>query len=61
MAATPAGRGLVDEATAGRRREISRIVGAMTTESQQFLTDALRAFADAVGEVPEHIWSAGWE
>lgn len=61
VAATPAGRTLVDEVTVRRRSEIGRIVGGMSPETQQLLVDALRAFADVAGEVPEQIWSAGWE
>lgn len=61
VAATPAGRALVDEVTGRRRHEIGRIVGGMASEQQQLLVDALRAFAEAAGEVPEQAWSAGWE
>jgi DNA-binding MarR family transcriptional regulator len=61
VAATALGRELVDEVTDIRRREVARIVGAMTPESQRLLVEALRAFADAAGEVPEQSWSVGWE
>jgi DNA-binding MarR family transcriptional regulator len=61
VAATPAGRTLVDEVTARRRREVGRIVGAMAPDTQRLLVEALRAFAEAAGEVSEQSWSAGWE
>lgn len=61
VAATPAGRALVDEVTGRRRHEIGAIVAAMPAQTQQLLVEALRAFADAAGEVPEQSWSAGWE
>jgi DNA-binding MarR family transcriptional regulator len=61
VAATPAGRTLVDEVTARRRREVGRIVGAMAPDTQRLLVEALRAFAEAAGEVPEQSWSVGWE
>ena len=61
VAATPAGRALVDEVTARRRGEVACIVGTMPPDSQRLLVESLRAFADAAGEVPEQSWSAGWE
>lgn len=61
VAATALGRALVDQVTIRRRREVARIVGTMSGQSQRRLVDALRAFADAAGEVPDQSWSAGWE
>jgi DNA-binding MarR family transcriptional regulator len=58
---TASGRALVDEVTERRRQEIGRIVAAMTPARRELLVDALRAFADAAGEVPDQSWSAGWE
>jgi len=58
---TPTGRALVDEVTARRRQEIARIVAAMAPDRRALLVDALRAFAEAAGEVPDQSWSAGWE
>ncbi len=60
VAATPAGRELVDRVTERRRQEIRRIVASMSPETRQPLIDALRAFADAAGDVPDQSWSAGW-
>ena len=61
VAATAAGRTLVDEVTTRRRQDLGRIVGTMAPDTQRLLVDALRAFADAAGEVPEQTWSAGWQ
>lgn len=58
---TPAGRELVDGVTERRRDEVGRIVAAMEPASREPLVEALRAFAEAAGEVPEQSWSAGWE
>jgi DNA-binding MarR family transcriptional regulator len=58
---TPAGRAIVDEVTTRRRQEIGRIVAGMAPGRRELLVDALRAFAEAAGEVPEQSWSAGWE
>ena len=58
---TAAGRHLVDEVTDRRRREIARVVEAMPPKGRASLVEALRAFSDAAGEVPEQRWSAGWE
>jgi DNA-binding MarR family transcriptional regulator len=61
VAVTPAGRGLVDEVTVCRREEIGRVVQAMPAGARVPLVEALQAFAEAAGEVPEQSWSAGWE
>jgi DNA-binding MarR family transcriptional regulator len=61
VAVTPAGRALVDHVTERRRGEIARVVQAMPMEARVPLVEALRAFSDAAGEVPEQSWSTGWE
>ena len=56
----PAGRELVEEVTRRRRAEIARIVRRMPRADRRAVLLALRAFADAAGEVPEQDWSLGW-
>jgi DNA-binding MarR family transcriptional regulator len=57
---TAAGRTLVDEVTRRRRAEIVRILRRMPKADRRPVLVALRAFADAAGEVPEQAWSLGW-
>jgi DNA-binding MarR family transcriptional regulator len=57
---TAGGRALVDEVTRRRRAEIARILRRMPLADQGPVLVALRAFADAAGEVPEQAWSLGW-
>ncbi len=57
---TASGRELVDEATRQRRAEIARILRRMPKADHRPVLRALRAFADAAGEVPEQDWSLGW-
>lgn len=58
---TPAGRGLVAKVTGRRREELSRIVSAMPGRWLPGVTDALREFAAATGELPEEQWWMGWQ
>jgi DNA-binding MarR family transcriptional regulator len=58
---TPAGRELVGEVTRRRRVEIARIVRRMPSEDRRLALSALRAFADAAGEVPTQDWAMGWD
>jgi DNA-binding MarR family transcriptional regulator len=58
---TPAGAGLVAEVSRRRRVEIATIVGRMPAADRDSVVLALRAFADAAGEVPEQDWSLGWD
>ncbi len=55
-----AGRELVAAVTRRRRREVQAILRKMPAEARGPLVSALRAFADAAGEVPEQDWSLGW-
>jgi DNA-binding MarR family transcriptional regulator len=57
---TKAGNDLVDDVTRRRRSEIARILRRMPKGSRRPVLVALRAFADAAGEVPEQAWSLGW-
>ena len=58
---TPAGRALVDAVTERRREEISGLLDGISEQSQRLMVQALRALADAAGEVPEQEWSTGWD
>jgi DNA-binding MarR family transcriptional regulator len=57
---TDEGRQLIAEVTRRRRAEIARIVRRLPKEDRHAVRVALRAFADAAGEVPEQDWSLGW-
>jgi DNA-binding MarR family transcriptional regulator len=57
---TDAGADLVSEVSRRRRREIGRIVRRMPPAGRVAVVDALQAFAEAAGEVPEQDWSLGW-
>jgi DNA-binding MarR family transcriptional regulator len=58
---TGAGAELVAEVSRRRRVEIAAIVGRMAAADRDPVVRALRAFADAAGEVPEQDWSLGWD
>jgi len=53
---TPAGRQVVDEATARRRVLIEDILARLPAGQQEAVASAFGAFAAAAGEVPEHLW-----
>jgi DNA-binding MarR family transcriptional regulator len=57
---SPAGAELVGEVSRRRRAEIGSIVKRMPSSHRALVVKALRAFADAAGEVPEQDWSLGW-
>ena len=57
---TPSGQQLVDQVTAHRRRELSRVVSTMTQRWREDVTEGLFAFASAAGEIPEEQWWMGW-
>ena len=60
VSATAAGRQVVDQATARRRALIADILAKLPADTQRAVAEALRAFADAAGEVPDSEWpSAG--
>ena len=58
---TVAGTALVAEVSRRRRAEIVEIMGRLPTTQRPSVLRALRAFADAAGEVPEQDWSLGWD
>ncbi len=57
---TPAGRELVAQVSRHRRAEIGQIVARVPAHEQPMVVQALRAFAQAAGEVPEQSWTLGW-
>lgn len=56
---TAAGRRIVDDATRRRRVFLARIVAAMPDGRRREAAAALRAFAEAAGEVPDEEWPRG--
>ena len=58
VAITPAGRAVVDQATARRRELIAAILARLPGPVQHMAADGLRAFAEAAGEVPDSQWPA---
>ncbi len=54
----PLGRQVVDEATSRRRALIGDILGNLPAGKHQEVADALRAFAEAAGEIPDSQWPA---
>jgi DNA-binding MarR family transcriptional regulator len=53
---TAAGREVVDQATGRRRELITGILSRLPASRQLALAEALRAFADAAGEIPDSEW-----
>ena len=56
VSVTAAGRVVVDQATARRRALIADILAKLPADAQRAVAEALRAFADAAGEVPDSQW-----
>ena len=55
---TAAGRDVVDGATERRRALITGILSRLPAQTQHAIAAALRAFAEASGEVPDSQWPA---
>ena len=53
------GRRIVDDATRRRRVFLARILAGMPARRRQEVAAALRAFAEAAGEVPDEEWPQG--
>jgi DNA-binding MarR family transcriptional regulator len=51
-----AGRHVVDQATARRRALIADIMAVLPADTRRAVAEALRAFTDAAGEVPDSQW-----
>ena len=47
---------MVDQATARRRALIEEILATLPEDAQRGVAEALRAFSDAAGEVPDSQW-----
>lgn len=56
----PAGRRLVVTVSRRRRAEVARIVAAMPVRHRSGAVTALRAFAEAAGEIPDNQWWLGF-
>jgi DNA-binding MarR family transcriptional regulator len=54
----PAGRAVVDHATARRRALLAEVLGRLPAARQAVVAQALEAFAAAAGEVPDRDWPA---
>ena len=52
---------MVDAVTERRRTEIASLLDGIPEEAQRSMVQALRALADAAGEVPEQDWTTGWD
>lgn len=58
---TEPGRQLIETMTEHRRAVIANVLGRMPANHRSELIPALRAFAEAAGEIPEgQVWSLGW-
>jgi DNA-binding MarR family transcriptional regulator len=55
---TAAGRDVVDQATARRRALIATILGRLPADRQAAVANALQAFTEAAGEIPDSRWPA---
>jgi DNA-binding MarR family transcriptional regulator len=56
----PAGRRLLQKVTTARRRAIGQIVAKVPEGLRAAMVDALQAFSEAAGEVPDQAWAVGW-
>jgi DNA-binding MarR family transcriptional regulator len=56
----PAGKQLVDDAVATRRKEIARILAKVAPTDLEAMVEALRAFTEAAEDSPAQVWSSGW-
>jgi DNA-binding MarR family transcriptional regulator len=56
VSVTSAGRLVVDQATARRRALIADVLARLPADTQRSVAEALAAFADAAGEVPDSQW-----
>ena len=58
---TAKGRGIVHDVSAARRVDIERIVARIPPAVRSATVEALTAFNDAAGELPQPLWSLGWQ
>ena len=57
---TDAGRTLLRAVTQRRVGEINKIVGRLDPKTRRAAIEALNAFSDAAGEIPDEAWKLGW-
>lgn len=57
---TDAGRALLRSVTQRRVREINKIAARLDPKMRRAAIDALRAFSEAAGEIPDEAWKLGW-
>jgi len=55
------GRRIVHEVSAARRVDIEQIVGRIPPALRAATVEALTAFNDAAGEIPQPSWTLGWQ
>lgn len=58
---TAKGRGIVRDVSAARRDDIERIVTRIPAPLRSATVEALAAFNDAAGEIPQPLWTLGWQ
>jgi len=57
----PAGRDLLQAVTTARRRAIAQIVRGVPPDERGAMVEALQAFGDAAGELPDDAWMIAWD
>lgn len=60
IALTRHGQRTVTKVMERRRREVARVVDALSPDQRRGIVGALNAFAAASGEPPEQSWALGW-
>jgi DNA-binding MarR family transcriptional regulator len=58
---TPHGHRIVHDVSAARRADIGQIVTRMSPALRSATVEALTAFNDAAGEIPQPSWILGWQ
>ena len=55
------GKDLLRRVTVARRAAIREIVAKVPSDLRRAMVDALQAFRDVAGEVPDQAWGVGWD
>lgn len=58
---TRKGRRIVHDVSAARRADIEKIVSRIPLSLRSATVEALAAFNDAAGEIPQPSWTLGWQ
>jgi len=58
---TPQGRRIVHDVSAARRVDIEQIVARIPAALRSATVEALTAFNEAAGEIPQPSWTLGWQ